>query len=215
MILKIGHRGCAYGPENTLLAFKKAISLGVDMIECDARLTKDKQVVIIHDTTVNRTTDETGRVSDLNLKEIKKLDAGKGEQIPTLEEVINIAKNNVKLNIEVKEMKAARKVAEVLARNKFVRDSLVSASDVELLKIIRKINPQINTALVYKSLKNKFSQFWFDPFSSFFSFFLKKTILKKIKRAQTKTVNLRKNLATKKMIDYLHQKGIKVNVWTV
>ena len=75
---------CAKYPENTMLAFKKAIELGVDQIETDIRITKDNQLVLIHDATLDRTTNGSGKVCDYTLDELKQLDAGNGEQIPTL-----------------------------------------------------------------------------------------------------------------------------------
>ena len=95
-MLKIGHRGAPRNePENTLRSFKKALSLNVDMIECDVHLTKDGQVVVIHDPTVERTTNGKGKVKGFTLKEIKRLDAGKGEKIPTLEEIVKLDRKSV------------------------------------------------------------------------------------------------------------------------
>ena len=77
-VIVAGHRGMkAFYPENTLLSFQKALDLKVDMLEIDLNLTRDKQVVVIHDNTLDRTTDGAGFVHDFTLDEIKKLDAGK------------------------------------------------------------------------------------------------------------------------------------------
>ena len=75
--MKIGHRGAAgYCPENTFASFNKALDLGVDYLEIDVQMTKDGELVVIHDTTVNRTTNGKGKVKDYTLKEIQNLDAG-------------------------------------------------------------------------------------------------------------------------------------------
>jgi glycerophosphoryl diester phosphodiesterase len=75
--LSIAHRGHSIAaPENTLDAYRRAIELGIDMIECDVNLTRDGELVMIHDWTVDRTTDGTGRVADLTLAEVRQLDAG-------------------------------------------------------------------------------------------------------------------------------------------
>ena len=92
----VAHRGySARYPENTASAFDAAISAGADMIELDVCITKDRVPVVIHDQTLERTTDGAGMVSEFNLSELKKLDAGswfspefKGESIPTLEEIL-------------------------------------------------------------------------------------------------------------------------------
>src|SRR6185436_1661741 len=100
--LIIAHRGDSLNhPENTLTACRQAISLGADIIEVDVQLTKDGHVVVLHDVTVNRTTDGTGSVREMTLAELKKLDAGfprkfdaqfKNERIPTLGEVLDLAR---------------------------------------------------------------------------------------------------------------------------
>lgn len=76
------HRGfCAKFPENTMLAFKEALKLDVDQIETDVRITKDNELVLIHDATLDRTTNGSGRVCDYTLEVLKQLDAGRGEQL--------------------------------------------------------------------------------------------------------------------------------------
>ncbi len=115
-ILKLPERGlCAHRgaskthPENTLSSFRAAVKAGAQMIEFDVFLTKENQMVVLHDANVDRTTNGTGKVSDLTLAEIKKLDAGSwkapefsGEQIPTLEEVLSIMPYNIWLNVHLK-----------------------------------------------------------------------------------------------------------------
>src|SRR3990167_11327492 len=114
-MLKIGHRGaCGYAPENTLKSFQRAIDLGVDMIELDVQLCKSGELVVIHDDTVNRTTDGSGFVKKIKLKNLKKLDAGEEERIPTLEEILNLVDRRVKVNIELKGPKTAKPVLKLI-----------------------------------------------------------------------------------------------------
>jgi glycerophosphoryl diester phosphodiesterase len=117
------HRGAMEThPENTLAAFREAIDCGAHMIEFDVQLTKDNEPVLMHDNTVDRTTNGTGRVSDLTLHDIRQLDAGswkssefKGEKIPTLSETLQIMPVNVWLNIHLKgDDRLGRMVAEML-----------------------------------------------------------------------------------------------------
>jgi len=99
----IAHRGAsAHAPENTMTAFQLALDLGIDGVELDVMLSRDGQVVVIHDDTVDRTTDGTGNVRDLTLAELKKLDAGEGEQVPTLVEVFERFGGRFLINIELK-----------------------------------------------------------------------------------------------------------------
>lgn len=111
-ILVFGHRGIkAFCPENTMISFQKAIEAGVDGIEMDINMTKDGHLVVIHDTSVNRTTNGSGLVQDISLKELKELDAGshfstdfKNEKIPTFEEFLDLVKDkNILLNVEIKD----------------------------------------------------------------------------------------------------------------
>lgn len=100
------HRGWkAKYPENTIEAFEAALSLGVDQLETDVRITKDGELVLIHDETVDRTTNGSGTVYDLTLSELKALDAGNGTKIPTLTEFMELVKDHptITLDIELKE----------------------------------------------------------------------------------------------------------------
>jgi glycerophosphoryl diester phosphodiesterase len=109
-ILVIAHRGFSgAAPENTLIAFQKGIEAGSDMIELDVHLSRDGEIVVIHDETLDRTTNGKGLVVDHTLKELKKLDAGSsfgpqfaGERIPTLREVLELAKGRAQVNVEIK-----------------------------------------------------------------------------------------------------------------
>lgn len=103
MIHNIAHRGAsAYEPENTLRAFERAIEMGATMLELDVHLSREGHPMVIHDTDLSRTTNGTGRVTDLSLTQIKRFDAGLGEQVPTLDEVIELARDRAKLYIELK-----------------------------------------------------------------------------------------------------------------
>jgi len=100
----VGHRGAAgLEPENTIRSINRAIDIGVDAVEVDVRRSKDGELVIMHDPTVDRTTNGHGRVSSFTLKELKALDAGKGERVPTLDELISSMRGKVDLFIEIKE----------------------------------------------------------------------------------------------------------------
>ena len=115
-VLVIAHRGFSgAAPENTLAAFKKAMEVDSDMMELDVRFSKDGQVVVMHDDTLDRTTNGRGKVSDYTLKELKQFDAGSwfapqfaGEQIPTLVEVLEFAKGRIPVNFEIKDESPSR-----------------------------------------------------------------------------------------------------------
>ena len=102
--MTIAHRGASgIRPENTLAAFREAVALGIHHLECDVHLSRDSAIVVIHDATVDRTTNGRGRVADLTLAELRALDAGGGERIPLLEELLAILPDDGRLVIEIKE----------------------------------------------------------------------------------------------------------------
>lgn len=99
----IAHRGAsAHAPENTIPAFQLALEHGADGIELDVMLSKDGQLIVIHDDTVDRTTNGTGKVADMVLSELKALDAGGGETLPTLQEVFERFGGKYLINVELK-----------------------------------------------------------------------------------------------------------------
>jgi glycerophosphoryl diester phosphodiesterase len=101
--VRIAHRGASVdAPENTLMAFDRAIRQGVDMIELDVNLTRDGELVVIHDTSLERTTDGAGPVRDQSLADIQRLDAGLGQRVPTLAQAIDLVRPTVRLCVEIK-----------------------------------------------------------------------------------------------------------------
>jgi glycerophosphoryl diester phosphodiesterase len=122
-IIVAGHRGFKFAyPENTLLAFQKALELGVDMLEFDLRLSKDKVVMVIHDETLERTTNGSGKMSDYRLAELQQLDAGgwygkqfEGLKIPTFGELCKLLQPypEVLLNVEIKKDVYAKETTDM------------------------------------------------------------------------------------------------------
>lgn len=99
-----GHRGNpAEEPENTLRSFASALELGVDLVECDIHLSADGDLVVIHDHSVERTTDGQGLVGSLTTAELRALDAGKGERLPLLDEVVELVRGRAGLVVELKQ----------------------------------------------------------------------------------------------------------------
>ena len=142
MVLKIGHRGAAgRAPENTLQSFEKAVILGCDITELDVHLCGSNEVVVIHDETVDRTTNGTGFVSKLSLKNIKELDAGNGEKIPKLDEVLNFLKDNIMLNIELKGPGTEKPVYDLIGSCGWKKEEIIITSfNWDMLCKYRKID---------------------------------------------------------------------------
>ena len=103
MVYTVGHRGAAgILPENTVKGFQHAIGLGVAYVECDIHHTFDKKLVVMHDDTIDRTTNGTGPIRSLEFSTIRRLDAGDGLQVPTLDEVLATTRDKVTLLCELK-----------------------------------------------------------------------------------------------------------------
>ena len=148
-IAVIGHRaGRGIMPENTLSAIRNAIRLGVDYVELDIRATKDGQLVIMHDAQVDRTTNGSGAVRDLDLATIRALDAGSkfsaqyaGEKVPTFEEVLSLCKGKVNIYVDHKEAPTAQ-VLEAIKRHGMEKH-VVIYNGPEDLKEWKRLAPQL------------------------------------------------------------------------
>ena len=119
-MLRIGHRGAAgHVLENTLGSIEKAIELGVDYVEIDLRLTRDGHVVVLHDATVDRTTNGHGRIKDFTLAQVKRIKTKDNQHVPTLEEVLELTDGQVGLMLELKIRGLAKPVTEIVQRCEF------------------------------------------------------------------------------------------------
>jgi glycerophosphoryl diester phosphodiesterase len=149
-VLNVAHRGGVgeNAPENTLAAFRDAIGAGADVIELDLRGTRDGQVVVLHDATLDRTTSGRGSVADWTLAELKSLDAGGGERIPVYEEVLElVAGQGVKLLLDVKQsprLDLAR-VVRLTQRRRAVLDVIVGVRSLDDLRRFGELDPNLRT----------------------------------------------------------------------
>ncbi|MCL6672481.1 glycerophosphodiester phosphodiesterase [Streptomyces panaciradicis] len=145
--LTIGHRGVmGVEPENTLRSFVAAQQAGLDVIELDLHLSKDGALVVMHDTDVDRTTDGTGPIAEKTLAELRALDAGRGEHVPVFEEVLDALRTP--LQAEIKDVQAARALAEVILKRDLVARVEVSSFHDEAVAEIARLVPGVRTALI-------------------------------------------------------------------
>lgn len=151
MIHNNAHRGAsAYEPENTLRAFERAIPMGATLLELDIHLSREGHLMVIHYAEVSRTTNGVGYVSDMTLKQIKELDAGKGEQVPTLTEVIDLARGRAKLYIELKGQRTPDPVVEMLNSMAFVDQVIVNSFYPLLIQKTKSLDPMIHTSMLIR-----------------------------------------------------------------
>ncbi|MGW2718739.1 glycerophosphodiester phosphodiesterase [Streptomyces sp. NPDC001492] len=145
--LTIGHRGVmGTEPENTLRSFVAAQHAGLDVIELDLHLSKDGALVVMHDTDVDRTTDGTGPIAEKTLAELRGLDAGRGERVPVFEEVLEAVR--APLQAEIKDIAAARALAEVMLKRDLVARVEVSSFHDEAIAEVSRLVPGVRTALI-------------------------------------------------------------------
>lgn len=160
----IAHRGySSLYPENTLLSIKKAlINNYFNGIEIDVRLTKDKKIVVIHDKTINRTSNGIGKVEDMTLKQLRKYDYGswfderyKKEKIPTLNEVLSLVSGKKDLYIEIKVKEDERKyIYKIIEGYKYQQSLYIQSFNIHILEEIKKINRLLKIGLLRVTLIN-------------------------------------------------------------
>jgi glycerophosphoryl diester phosphodiesterase len=150
-ILVTGHRGAAgLEPENTVRSFRRACDLGVDRVETDVRLTRDRRLVCMHDATVDRTTSGSGAMADLTFAEIRQLDAGHGERVPTLLEAIAAVRGRAVLQIELKgEGTVAPTIQALEAAGLQPAEFLLTCFDPARLAEVRAQRPEWPVSLLF------------------------------------------------------------------
>ncbi len=145
----LGHRGFSeLYPENSLLAFQKALEYGADGVELDVRMSKDNQIIVIHDATVDRVTGSYGRVSEMTLEELKTLSLAQNQKIPTLKEVLEEIVHRGLVNIELKEIETAQPVAALVKKFRAEEQVIFSSFIHDSLNEVRKIIPEARCGLL-------------------------------------------------------------------
>ena len=190
------HRGAANdAPENTLLAFQTAVTIGADGIECDLRESKDGVPIIFHDANLSRIANRPDRINTLTYKEIRKINAGQKERIPTLSEVIENTPPNFLLNLEMKAIRPHLLLDEVYRHNAQGR-VLISAFNARALFAIRSLDSSIKIGyLVEKKMGAD--------------------VFEKATKMDAFSLHLSKKLITKRRVEQIHRRGFLVYSYTV
>jgi len=149
MVRIMGHRGAAfYEPENTLRSFRRALEMGVAAVELDVQLTKDGRLAVIHDETVDRTTNGTGRVKDFTFEELQALDAGQGERIPSLGEVVDLVLGRAHLVVELKQADAARPLLRFIRERRLFESVHVISFWHPVVLALKQVEPRLATGVL-------------------------------------------------------------------
>ncbi|MFP7298860.1 glycerophosphodiester phosphodiesterase [Neobacillus niacini] len=209
----VAHRGATgYAPENTIAAFDKGVDMKADYIEIDVQRSKDGELVIIHDTTVDRTTDGTGNVKDLTFEQLRSLDAGswkgeefKGEQIPTFDEILDRYHGKVGILIELKAPELypgiEAQVAEELKERNLDKPQnekiIIQSFNFESMKITNSLLPKVPIG-VLTSNRAHTTEHALKEFATYADYF-----------------NPSYGIVTKELVDQVHSLGMKIQSWTV
>jgi glycerophosphoryl diester phosphodiesterase len=194
-ILKIGHRGAkGHEPENTLISFQKAIDLKVDGIELDVYLSLDRAIMVIHDETLDRTTNGKGFVKNFTASQLKELG------IPTLIEVLDLVNQKCFVNIELKGIGTAKPVAGLIQnyisnKNWNYSDFLVSSFDWKMLEEVQLLNPKIRIGVLTE-----------ESVSAALAF---------AKKLKAYSIHPDYQLLTKENVALMQENGFEVYPWTV
>jgi len=201
--LIVAHRGISsLYPENTLIAFRKAMELGADFIELDIQASRDGELVVIHDSMLDRTTEGKGNVCQYSLKEIKKYSAGKWfspsfekEKVPTLQEVFELTKKQIKLRIEIKQPGIEKKLLDLIQRYEMTDQVVCGSFFFESITQIRRLNPFIPVTFIASFLEREY---------------IKELLAKNINMIDMIFCNL-----TPDLLKDCHSYGFAIDVWTV
>ena len=150
--LIIAHRGASgqgLAPENTLVAFRLALELGADLVELDAHRTKDGHIVVIHDDSLDRTTDRFGKIRDLTLGEIIDADAGQGERVPTLHEALELMAAHALVLIEIKPEDITADVIQTINEADAAGDVVIQSFHPEVIAEAFRLAPDIPRGLLF------------------------------------------------------------------
>ncbi|MBA9073717.1 glycerophosphoryl diester phosphodiesterase [Flavobacterium gossypii] len=199
--LNIGHRGAkGHEPENTLPSFQKALDLNVDGIELDVHVCKTGELIVIHDFTVDRTTNGSGTVSELTLSEIKALRINGHIEVPTLEEVLELVGKKCLINIELKGRHTAKPVSHliekyILEKEYKYEDFIVSSFQREELEMMYLINPKVHLGVLSQASVTQALE-WATAFSA-------------------KAIHPHFSLLTEENVQKTQEQGFKIYTWTI
>lgn len=212
----IAHRGNSGPfPENTRVAIEQAIALGVDMVEVDIHLSQDGVPVLIHYSTLDRTTGDQGNVAEYTLSELKLLDTGGwkapkfvGERILTLHDVLDLTRNRIALNLDLKTDKAIPATLEAVREMNVLNDAIISGCTQDCVKIIRSREPSLTVLL---NLDEELEQLALTGPAAMF----RSRCQEVVEHTDAAGINIAHVFVNLVFVQQAHQRGMSVWVWTV
>ncbi|KAF0242020.1 MAG: glycerophosphoryl diester [Planctomycetota bacterium] len=193
----VAHRGVPHlSPENTLASFARAVELGATAIELDVHLTADNRLAVLHDETVDRTTNGAGRVADITLEDMQRLRIAGGHRIPSLDEVLEwAAPAGVFLHVEVKASLALKAAVDLLVKKNFVGRARISSFWHRAVQQVKSICPDLETGVLYSAAPVQNTQLAID--------------------AGADALHPHHTYVTAELLSEARARGLKVCAWTV
>ena len=204
--LRIAHRGASgrgLAPENTLAAFEKALDIGVDMLEIDVRVTGDGQLIVLHDPSLDRTTDCEGIVREMGLDEIRQADAGDGERVPILREVFDLARNRAPILLEIKSDFIAERVVQAIADAQIEEQVVVQSFNPQTVERVKRLAPHLPSSLLIGELPTTPSRV------------RARRLVSQVLEVGANTLSIWHATLTPSLIEEMRKRGIAVWAWTV
>lgn len=209
----VAHRGATgYAPENTNAAFDLAVEMNADYIEIDVQRSKDGELILIHDTTVNRTTDGTGKVGDLTLEQLRNLDAGSwkgdqyaGEQIPTFDEILDRYYGEIGILIELKAPELYPGIEEQIAEELIERNLdklqneniIIQSFNFNSMKKMNQLLPNVPIGIITSNRGDTTAEA-LQEFSTYADWF-----------------NPNYGIVTEELVNQVHDLDMQIGPWTV
>lgn len=204
--LRIAHRGASgrgLAPENTLAAFEKALEIGVDMLEIDVRVTGDGHLIVLHDPSLDRTTNREGIVREMRLEEIREADAGDGERVPILREVFDLARHRAPILLEIKSDFIAERVVQAIADAQVEEQVVVQSFNPQNVQRVKLLAPHLPASLLIGELPTTPSRV------------RARRLVSQVLETGANTLSIWHATLTPSLIEEMRKRGIAVWAWTV
>lgn len=195
-MLKIARRGASgYAPENTMEAFEKAAQIDCDVVEFDLHMTRDGHIVVMHDHTVQRTTDGIGKIDEITFQELKRFHETNGETVPSLQGVFDLLKNRKKMMLDIKDRAAEPRILELIEENDLA-DEVIFDSDIPQIVInLKQFNPRLHVYLGGVNEQNF------------------KDVINHAKSIGAKMIKVHNTIVTSVVVEAAHHQQVGVYVW--
>jgi len=194
LVKVVGHRGAAgEEPENTLRSILRGIECGADFIEVDVRSTKDGVLVLLHDETLDRTTNGSGLLREHNFSEICNLDAGKGERIPRVEEVLEVIKGKCRILLELKEVGWEKKLFRMVEEKNMLEDVIFISFHKECVEALKEMGGKVG--IIFSKTPHAYLEY--------------------ARSLEPELIIPHYRLVDEEFISRANEYGLNVNVWTI